>query len=229
MSRPADLAAASASAQRASSRSAGSSPSQRATPAEAVWPRGVDGAHAVEHVARLAEPAVGQDHAELGALEPGDHVDLAQLRAPRGGGLLDQAVALLLAAQHVERAQVVEVDHRDRHRRLRAAGARELARQLVVPRAARAEAGQRIGQRERADARAQLLALDRHRGLGGQQREHVGDRVGDRVDRVAPDQDQHAGDLLAAQHRLEQRRAGARSPRPAARASAGCERASATK
>ncbi len=38
MSRPADLAAASASEQRASRRSAGSSPSQRATPAEAVWP-----------------------------------------------------------------------------------------------------------------------------------------------------------------------------------------------
>ena len=97
--------------------------------------------------------------------------------------------------------------HRDRDRRLRAAGAGELARQLVVPRAAGAEAGQRIRQRERADARAQLLALDRHRGLGGQQREHVGDGVGDRLDGVAPDQDQHAGDLVAAQHRLEQRRA----------------------
>src|SRR3954454_10479697 len=41
MSRPAALAAASASMQRASRRSPGSSPSQRATPAEAVWPRGV--------------------------------------------------------------------------------------------------------------------------------------------------------------------------------------------
>ena len=69
--------------QRASSRSAGSSPSQRATPAEAVWPRGVTARTRSSTSQRLAEPAVGQDHAELGALEPGEQVDLAQLRAPR--------------------------------------------------------------------------------------------------------------------------------------------------
>ena len=225
MSRPAALAAASASMQRASSRSAGSSPSQRATPADAVWPRGVERADAVEHLAGLAEPAVGQDQAELGALEAGERVDLAQLGAPARGGLLDQAVALLLAAQHVEGAQVVEVDHGDGQRRLAAAGAGDLARQLVVPRAAGRQAGQRVRERERADARAQLLALDRDRGLGGQHAEHLRDRVGHGVDRVAPDQDQHAGDLVAAQHGLEQRRARARSPPPAApRAPGGCGR-----
>ena len=97
--------------------------------------------------------------------------------------------------------------HGDGQRRLAAAGAGDLARQLVVPGAPGRQAGQRVRERERADARAQLLALDRDRGLRGQHAEHLGDRVGHGVDRVAPDQDQHAGDLVAAQHGLEQRRA----------------------
>ena len=94
--------------------------------------------------------------------------------------------------------------------RLAAARAGQLARQLVVPRAAGRQARQRVRQRERADARAQLLALARDRGLRGQHAEHLRDGVGDGVDRMAPDQDHHADDLVAAQHRLEQRRARAR-------------------
>ena len=120
--RPDDFAAASASEARSISSSAGSSPSQRATPAEAVWPRGVARAHAVEHLDRLAEPAARQDQPELDAVEPRQHVDLAQLAAPARAGLLDQAVALALAAQHVERAHVVEIDDRDRERRVRSGG-----------------------------------------------------------------------------------------------------------
>ena len=75
--RPDDFAAASASWARSISSSAGSSPSQRATPAEAVCPRGVAAAHAVEHLDRLAEPAARQDQRELDAVEP------RQRRRPR--------------------------------------------------------------------------------------------------------------------------------------------------
>src|SRR3954471_18437345 len=64
-------------------------------------------AHAVEHLDRLAEPAARQDQGELDPVQARQHVDLAQLGTPAGGGLLDQPVALALATQHVERAHVI--------------------------------------------------------------------------------------------------------------------------
>ena len=124
------------------------------------------------------------------------------------GGLLDQAVALALAAQHVERAEVVEVEHRDRDGVIVAAGAGQLARELVLEHAPGRDAGELVGERERLHARAQAGVLDRDRGLGGQQPQHARRRrpaptsIGQ-----LPDHDQHAGDLAVAQHRLEQRRA----------------------
>ena len=127
----------------------------------------------------------------------------------RDAGLLDQAVALALAAQHVERAHVVDVDHREHERAVAAAGARQLARQLLVPHAAGRQAGQRVAERERAHARAQPGVLDRHRRLRGEQPQHAGRGVGQRLERHLPDHDQHAGDLAVAQHRLEHGRAGA--------------------
>ena len=51
-------------------------------------------ADAVQHVARLAEPAARQDDRELGPVDAGQEVDLAQLVAPARAALLDQAVAL---------------------------------------------------------------------------------------------------------------------------------------
>ena len=126
----------------------------------------------------------------------------------RAAASLTRRSPSLLAAQHVEGAQVVEVEHGDGQRRLAAAGAGDLARQLLVPRAACRQAGQRVGQRERADARAQLRVLDRDRGLGGEHAEHAGRRRrARRRPAWLPDHDQHAGDLAVAQHRLEQRRA----------------------
>src|SRR4051794_29354710 len=61
-------------------------------------------AHAIEHLDGLAEPAARQDESELDAFKARQHVDLAQLGTPARRGLLDEPVALALAAQHVERA-----------------------------------------------------------------------------------------------------------------------------
>ena len=132
------------------------------------------------------------------------------------GGLLDQPVALALALQHVERAEVVEVEDRDRDRVLAAPGARELARQLLVEDAPGRDAGELVGQRERLHSRAQAGVVDGDGGLGGEQAQHTRRPLRHGLDRQLPDHDQHAGDLAVAQHRLEQRRAGARSRRPAA-------------
>jgi hypothetical protein len=52
--------------------------------------------------------------------------------------------------------------------------------------------------------------LDRHRRLRGEQPQHAGRSVGQRLQRDLPDHDQHAGDLAVAQHRLKDGRASAR-------------------
>ena len=127
--------------------------------------------------------------------------------APARRGLLDQPVALALSAHDVERAHVVDVDHRHRQRRVAAPRARQLARQLLVPGAACGQAGQRVGEGERAHPAAQRRVRDRHRRLRGEQPQHAGRRVGQRLERRPPDDDQHAGHVAVAQHRLEHGRA----------------------
>ena len=80
--RPDDFAAASASWARSISSSAGSSPFQRATPAEAVCPRGVAAADTVEHLDGLAQPAGLQDQRELDAVDARHEIHVTQLVAP---------------------------------------------------------------------------------------------------------------------------------------------------
>ena len=84
-----------------------------------------------------------------------------------------------------------------------AAGARELARHLLLEHAPRDQPGQRIGQSQRLDARPQARMLDRDRGLRGDQPQNTGCRLREHVDRLLPDDDQHAADVAVAQHRLE--------------------------
>ena len=208
MLRPACLAAVSASSQRACSSSDGSSPSQRATPAEAVCSRGVAARTRSMHVDRLAEAAVREHDRERAALEPRHHVDLAQLVAPQRGGLLDQPVALALAAQHVERAEVVEVEHRDRDRRARRGG-RGRARAAAPPRTRAASRRRSARRSARASpcARAGRRARSRRRPARRAAAASPHAPSGTAVDRQLPDHDQHAADLAVAQHRLEQRRA----------------------
>ena len=201
--RPDDFAAASASWARSISSSAGSSPFQRATPAEAVCPRGVAARTRSSTSTASPSPQDGRISANstpsMRATESTSRSSLRQRRR----GLLDQAVALALAAQHVERAHVVEVEPGDRQRRVRATGARDLARQLLLEHPPRDQAGQLIGQRQRLDARPQARVLDRDRGLRRDQPQHARGGLGQRVQRPLPDHDQDAADLAVAQDRLE--------------------------
>ena len=78
-----------------------------------LGPRG-ELADAVDDLHRLAEHAAGQQHREASAFEAGEEVDVAQRARPGGAGLLEQPVALALAAQHVEGAEGVEVERSPR-------------------------------------------------------------------------------------------------------------------
>ena len=116
-------------------------------------------AHPVDDLDRLAEQAAGEQDAEAAAVQAAEEVDVAQRAGPGGARLLEQAVALALAAQHVERAEPVEVDHGHAHRHLAAAGAGQLARELGVEHAGGREAREGIGQRQLAEAVALAEAL----------------------------------------------------------------------
>src|SRR4051794_27417984 len=77
--------------------------------------------------------AVGERKRELLAPVAGQEVGRAQLVAPRGCRLLEEAVAGLVAALVVERLEMVEVEHRDAEGTPLALGSRELARNLLLP------------------------------------------------------------------------------------------------
>ena len=150
--RPADLAAATRRSAPAAARPAPRRPSapRRPTPSARAASRRARGR--APRPPRPARSSAGSTPNSPPS-KPREHVDLAQLAAPQRRGLLDQAVALALAAQHVERAQVVEVEHRDPHGDLAAARAAELARQLLLEHAPRHHAGQLVGERQRLHAR----------------------------------------------------------------------------
>ncbi len=78
---------------------------------------------------------------------------------------------------------------------------------LLVEHPARREPRQRVGERQPGEPRAQRRVLDRHGGLRGEQSEHAARRVRQRLERHAPDHDQHAGHVAVAQHGLEHGRA----------------------
>ncbi len=122
--------AASAPEARWRSSSAGSSPFHSATPAEAVCVRGVE--ERTRSRTSIASES-RQPGSSAAKRPPSRRARKSTSRSgsgPGGAGLLEQPVALALAAQHVERAQGVDVDDRQAQRRLAAAGAGELARQL---------------------------------------------------------------------------------------------------
>src|SRR3954470_10906678 len=99
-------------------------------------------AYAVEHVDGLAEAAARQHQPETRVVQAGQQVDVAQLAAPQRRGLLEQPLALALALGQAERLERVDLEHGDRERGLVAAGARQLARQLLLPHATGGETGQ---------------------------------------------------------------------------------------
>ena len=130
----------------------------------------------------------------------------------RDAGLLDQAVALALAAQHVERAHVIEVDHRERPAALSLRRARASSRGSSSSNTRRVTRPVSVSrQRQRAASRARSPACSiATAACAATQPQHAGRRLRQRLQRHLPDHDQHAGDLAVAQHRLEDRRAGAR-------------------
>src|SRR5204863_502937 len=114
--------------------------------------------------------AVGKQQPELLAPVAGEQVAGAEHLAPGGGHLLEQAVARLVAALVVVLLEVVEVEHRHAQRALLAAGARQLAGEVLVPGPAVGQAGEVVRAGDRLQAGQQVGALDRHRRLRRQQR-----------------------------------------------------------
>ena len=93
----------------------------------------------------------------------------AQLRAPGGGGRGEQLVAGLVAVVVVEGLEAVEVEHRQAQLPAVAARPRDLALEVLVPHAAVRQPGQRVGARGGLQPGEQVGAVDRDRGLGGEQ------------------------------------------------------------
>ena len=77
---------------------------------------------------------------------------------------LEHLVALAVAADVVDALEVVDVEHQQRDRVVRAAGAVQLRAQALVEVAVVVEAGQRVGVREVLEACADLRVVERERG-----------------------------------------------------------------
>ena len=96
-------------------------------------------AHGLEHVARdlhgLLAAALGQQHRELVAAEPREHVGVAQPRAQRPRDAHDQLVAGAVAERVVDRLEVVEVEHQRGAARPVALDQRDVALELALERA----------------------------------------------------------------------------------------------
>ena len=155
---------------------------------------------------RLRQPGAGQQQRELVAAEardqPGLADDLLQARAE----LRQQPVAGVVAERVVELLEAVEVDHRDRQRRVVAAA--ELAVEALVEEPAVREPGQLVGQRQLA-ARVQRGVLDE-----GQRHpaEHGDERGGGEPDRRVDGAVEVVGDEQPAGDEREQRGRDERAP-----------------
>ena len=166
-------------------------------------------ADAVEHVARLAEPAARQDDrrtpcrrgargsrpraARRASATPHSLIRRSPSRSPRS--MLNAPMWSMSSTAIVSGAS---------ERRVRASSRGSSSSHMRrVARPVSGSVNDSAG-----EALAQRRVLDRHRGLRGEQPQHAAGRVGQRLERDAPDHDQHAGDHAVAQHRLEHRRAG---------------------
>src|SRR5207302_861692 len=95
-----------------------------------------------------------EDDAELLAAEPADDVGAAYRAAKRGREAAEHLVARPVAVDVVDALEVVDVEHQDGDRVVRAARSLELLAQAVVEGAAVVEAGQRVGWRLVLETRA---------------------------------------------------------------------------
>ena len=133
----------------------------------------------------FGERAARERDGELLAAVAGERVAGPELGDPGGRALLQEPVAGLVTALVVVVLEEVEVEHRDAERLVVAAGARQLARELLLPGAAVEEPGQVVRARDLLEASEQVGALERHRGLGGEHAHRRGDPAV-AVDLLAP-------------------------------------------
>ena len=120
---------------------------------------GSGGAQPFGERAGVVDVAAGQRERELLAAVASEHVGGAQLRRPRGGDLLQQPVAGLMAVVVVVDLELVEVGEPHAERRPLALRPRELALERLVPRAPVGQAGEVVGARHLRQGRHQVGAL----------------------------------------------------------------------
>ena len=112
---------------------------------------------------RVDRGAGGEDDRELLAADTAHRVGPAHRRAQDVGDVLEHLVALAVPADVVHALEVVDVEHHQRDRVVRAAGALELGAQALVEVPVVVEAGERVGVREVLEARADLGVVERER------------------------------------------------------------------
>ena len=161
-----------ASAQATSSRAFIACSGPKATPTESVIsPTTSAEARSSASFRRAARPSASsgrarrEDHGELLAADAADGVRAARPSSrSTSARSLEHLVALAVPADVVDALEVVDVEHQQRDRVVRTAGAVELGAQALVEVAVVVEAGQRVGVREMLEARADLRVVERERG-----------------------------------------------------------------
>ena len=116
------------------------------------------------HCNGVRPAACRQDHGELLASHPADHVRRADDRAEHRRDPLQNFVALAVAADVVDPLEVVDVEHHQRERLVRPPGAAELGAQPLVEVAVVVEAGERVGVGEMLEPRPDLRVVEGERG-----------------------------------------------------------------
>src|SRR4051794_1526438 len=104
---------------------------------------------------------------------------------------------------------MVEIEHRQRQRKALAAGARELAGELLLERAPVWEPGELVGEDHPAQANELVGSAEGELGFGGENPEDRGDPRRDVLDLLAPSDGEHRRSRLGATHRMPSGRKGA--------------------
>ena len=112
--------------------------------------------------------ARAHDHAELLAAEPAHDVGAAQRGAQQVGQPPQHLVARAVSVHVVHPLEIVDVEHEQRHRVVRATRTRELGAQALVEVAVVEEPGERVGLRLLLQPRAGVRVVERQPGGVGE-------------------------------------------------------------
>ncbi len=119
--------------------------------------------HARRQAQRVACIARRHDHAELLTADATDDVGVAHRLSRQARELDQQLIAGSVTVDVVDPLEVVEVEHQDGDRVVRARRPRQFGAEPVMEEAMVVEPGQRVGLREMLEARADLRVVDRKR------------------------------------------------------------------